>query len=137
MSAPLHPLFVHFPIALLLVGTLVYLYANFIAVNDLTWRRAAVFMLVFGWSIGLLTVATGALSFRNVPDSHPAHTTGATHALLALITETLYAIGLVLARKPATQRVAVLFFLLGAITLTATGYFGGELVYHWKLGIPS
>ena len=137
MSAPLHPLFVHFPIALLLVGTLVYLYAEFVNTNDPTWRRVAVVLLVLGWGIGLITVATGAANFRTVPDDHPAHTPGAIHATLAFATEILYAVGLLLARKPASQRVAALFFVLGAVTLAATGYFGGELVYHWKLGIAS
>ena len=132
-SAPLHPLFVHFPIALLLVGTLAFLYAEFSASE--AWRHTAQAMLLIGWGMGLLAVATGALNFAPIPDNHPAHPTGVIHAVLAFSTEILYALGLWFQRKPASRRVALALFILGALTLAATGYFGGELVYHWKLGI--
>ncbi len=134
-AAPLHPLFVHFPIALLTVGTLVYLYIRLKPAQDQAWHRISLFLIATGWLTGLLALTTGAINFSSVPDSHPAHPTGVAHATLAFVTEVFYLIGLRLALKPRDQRFAWLFLTLGLLALIATGYFGGELVYHWKLGI--
>lgn len=139
MTAPLHPMLVHFPIALLLVGSLVYLYALWRRADDGVWERTALLMLVLGWLGGLAAVVTGAAAFRFVPDSHPAHTSGAMHAASAFGTLLLYAVGLTLhwrSQVRATLRRWVpVFLILGMLALTLTGYLGGELVYTWKLGV--
>jgi uncharacterized membrane protein len=139
MTALLHPMLVHFPIALLLAGSLVYLYALWRRSDDGVWERTALLMLVLGWLGGLAAVITGGAAFRLVPDSHPAHTPGAMHAASSFGTLLLYAAGLVLhwrsEDRGTLRRLVPLFLILGMLALTLTGYLGGELVYTWTLGV--
>lgn len=131
MNAPLHPVFVHFPIALFTVGTVLYAYAYFR--NDAGWEKAVRLLLWVGWIVGLFAVATGLLAFSRLPNTHPAYPTGLTHMAFAFTSEILYLLGLFFLGK--RRGLALIFCLLGLVAIFVTGFFGGELVYTWGVGV--
>ncbi len=161
----LHPSIVHFPIALLLLGSVValgHLYglARFAPYTDL--RRTGWFLLAAGWLATLPALLSGLLTQSNVPPDAPYRQTLNWHTGTAIALALLY--GLVLyrawlfqgakARKArAAQRAAgpnevgdlldhpparawLSLALLGGMALiVATGFNGGQLVYEWAVNV--
>ena len=86
-----HPLFVHFPIALWIGAMLVEALAVLRSSGD--WHRTAARLLYLGTLFGLLAAATGLLAQNSVPDEGPAHDVMELHEKLMLVT-TSAAVGL-------------------------------------------
>ncbi len=138
-----HPVFVHFPIALVLVAVGLHLVAP---VLPAAWREQG--LVVARWNLWLaaaavlVTVATGWQAFNSVDHDDAGHAAMLEHRFWALITS---AVVLVLAAWAAwTQlrhrRTGVTFLgvlvVAGALILT-TAWHGGELVYRHGLGVRS
>ena len=86
-----HPLFVHFPIALWIGAMLVEAVAVLRSSGD--WHRTAARLLYLGTLFGLLAAATGLLAQNSVPEEGPAHDVMELHEKLMLAT-TSAAVGL-------------------------------------------
>lgn len=163
----LHPSIVHFPIALLLLGSVValgHLYglAKFAPYTDL--RRTAWFLLGLGWLATLPAILSGLLAQSNLPPDAPYRQTLNWHTGTAIALALLY--GLMLyrawlfqgakarkeraARPDAEQnastdlldhyssRLWLTLALLGGMALiVATGFNGGQLVYEWAVNVNS
>ncbi|MEI7554942.1 DUF2231 domain-containing protein [Candidatus Chlorohelix sp.] len=171
-GAPLHPLLVHFPIALLIAGVVAGFVASF---PKLGWLRVVELVLMaVGGIAALVARQTGednAERFMSAIRSSGASTDiYQTHKLFANLT--IVAFGLLIMFRLAiwgwflwrdrqklselrntplvflsaifarTQNVPVLLlivYLLGALVavgfLSATGYYGGELVFTYGIGI--
>ena len=161
----LHPSIVHFPIALLLLGSVValgHLYglARFAPYTDL--RRTAWFLLALGWLATLPAILSGLLAQSSLPPDASYRQTLNWHTGTAIALALLY--GLVLyrawlfqgtkarkaraARPDANQdtatdlldhhssRVWLILALLGGMALIiATGFNGGQLVYEWAVNV--
>lgn len=153
----LHPATVHFPIALLLLGSLLALVHLF--------RRPAVdlrltvwLLLGLGWLGGAVAVLTGLLAQIDLPPDAPYRTVLNFHIGTGLAVLLLY--GFLLyrgwlfrgarARKVREKRgdptadllddagargwiVAVI--ALGALLIVATGWYGGQLVYQFGVNV--
>ena len=141
LFAPLHPRFVHFPIALLLTGSmaaLIYLLAR---------RRPALatfawISLVLGWLALFPVVLTGLIDQNQVParsgcggGHQPAHRGGfwPDHRVWTC-----------LARKatepscldePKRRLMLLLLLTLGIGLITLEGWLGGKLVYDLGVGV--
>ncbi len=133
----LHPILVHFPIAFLLGGVVLLLWARW-RPNELRHRVAAG-MLLCGMILGWLAAAAGGLAYFTVP----AHTEeghvlmywhlGLGLAMLALFT--WVSITRWQGRATAATKPQLIAALSGLVLLMLTGYVGGSIVYHHGAGV--
>lgn len=138
---PLHPRFVHFPVALLATGSVLAL------VYVLGWRRpalpvAAWAMLLLGW-LGIFPAVISGLIDRNAAPDDPA-VLAALNPHIAAGFGLLIVYGLLLyerLRNPAVldeprRRLWLLALLLaGLALLVVEGWLGGKLVYELGVGV--
>lgn len=133
----LHPMIVHFPIALLLMGFVFEVSSVFFR-NYKFLSTAAAYLLAFGALASIASWASGHL-FTSEMDG-AAGSVLETHETLATITMVLSIIAAALYTwyllKPATRNLRWLVFglycLVGA-SVAVTGFFGGNLVYEYML----
>jgi uncharacterized membrane protein len=134
----IHPLVVHFPIALLFVAALLYFLGVALGKESTTW--AALLMLVLGALAAVLSVATGlyasagvmvAPSVRDALLNHHRNLMVAVTVLTGALT-----VWAVLARPlPQRGRWAFLLGLIAVCVLIARGAdYGGRLVYDYNGG---
>lgn len=153
----LHPATVHFPIALLLLGSLLALVHPFRRpAADL--RLTIWLLLGLGWLGGAVAVLTGLLAQIDLPPDAPYRTVlnvhiGAGLAVLVIYGFLLYRGWLfrgARARKAREKRgdpsadllddagargwIAAVV-VLGALLIVATGWYGGQLVYQFGVNV--
>lgn len=134
----LHPVVVHFPIALLILG----LAAETAAVGG--WRReqlgeGAKWLLWLG-TLGLLAaLGSGFLAEETAPHVPAAWEVLEEHETLAWCTVGVFAALSAWRRFRGLQfrRTALAVWLAGAGLLIATGWHGGELVFRFGMGVLS
>jgi len=133
-----HPLFVHFPIALWLAALFFEILAVWRASDD--WHRTAARLLYLGTLAGAITVLTGFASEDSVP-SGPAHAALEIHKWTMLATFS-FAVGLCMfaffARENFTARfrkLLLLGLLLLAVLLTLGTDRGAQLVYQFGAAV--
>ncbi len=132
----LHPLAVHFPMALLVSGTLFRLMGKIQKEDAIL--EAGRFNLIFGfWTlppaflIGLLGKSEIKIqpAFESYIDSH---------LLYSSLAFGIFAVIIILNRLPKNRLSGFLHYLLcifGLAAILATGFFGGELVHRFDLPI--
>jgi uncharacterized membrane protein len=162
----LHPAVVHFPIALLLLGSAVAL-AHLYRIGGqnvpLDLRRTAWFLLGVGWLATIPAVLSGLLAQSPLPPDAPYRTVLNWHTATGLGVLVIY--GLLLyqgwifrgtkarkaraARGSQNREVVDLFdnpssriwltvvLLAGMAVIFATGWNGGILVYEWGVNVTS
>jgi uncharacterized membrane protein len=133
----LHPMLVHFPIAFLLGGGALLLWARW-RPSDLQ-QRAAAGMLLAGMIFGWLAAAAGGLAYFTVPaHTEEGHVLMYWHlgfglAMLALFT--WVSITRWRGRATAATKPQLIAAFLGLVLLMLTGYVGGSIVYHHGAGV--
>lgn len=137
----LHPMIVHFPIALLLVGFLFEIMSLFIKKEF--FGTASFYLLILG-TLGVIgAYISGDMAGDGISETGMLKTALETHeeaALIALWTATAAAIFriafVILNRKVQILKwVSFILFLCGAIAVGRTGYYGGQLVYKYAAGV--
>lgn len=132
-----HPALVHFPIAFLLGGVAVDLYARRKPRESLA--RAATGLYVAGTLSGLVAAVAGIVAFFTVPHAGGlAHDLMYWHPGVSLASLALFA-GLAFRRwrsriAPAGPGTLILSLLASAL-LAAGGFLGGYMVYHLEVGV--
>jgi uncharacterized membrane protein len=146
----LHPATVHFPIALLLVGSLaglLYLWWQKRAeLRVLTW-----WLLALGWVGAGAAVLTGLLAQGNLPPQAPYRGLLNNHitsgmALLVVYAAIFYRVWLHRNRRRPTDPADLLdvdsarlwltlLLLLGMGLVAFSGWLGGQLVYTWGVNV--
>lgn len=148
MTTNIHPIIVHFPIALFLTGFALDVIGHLFQRETL--KRVGLILIVLGALGALAAMLSGQLAEESVEE----HLSGAgervldTHEDLGKLTAYLLlaiaAIRLILAaswlsrwRWAAGAALAIYLIagVLGVGALTATGYYGGELVYRYGAGV--
>lgn len=137
LSNDLHPMLIHFPLALLTVSVGV----NLLSPLHPDWQPAGWITLLLGTIGAFGATATGLITTWPY-EGTPLELLIEPHQTLAFAT-TLSFIGLTIwhglsLRKGvviASSRLYMILSILGVILLVATGLTGGDLVYEYGIGV--
>ena len=140
-TSHLHPLIVHFPIALIIVGffaDVVYLFFK----DEKCLSKTGFYLMVLGALAAIAAWSTGQL-FTSEPTEGDIVKVFARHETGALITMILMVLGatlriyLVVKKKEETSMKWVVFviYFLGFAAVVFTGLMGGTMVYTFMLQI--
>lgn len=134
---PVHPITVHFPVALLSVSVLWDALALWTGTG--TWWTISYWTLVAGLIASLPAIATGFAEFVALPSDSPASTLVTWHLMLTGTAVTSF-LGSLLVRpgmdalSGGRMAGALAFSLVGLVCLTAGGHLGAKLVYEYGVG---
>jgi uncharacterized membrane protein len=137
----LHPMIVHFPIALITVGFIAEVVSLFFKREKCLSRTGFYLMIlgslaaVAGWTSGHLF--TEAPTQGEILKVFHNHETGALITMILILAGTVFRIWLVVKKKEETQLkwIAFGFYLLAFAAVTFTGYMGGTMVYNFMIGL--
>ncbi len=138
-TAHLHPMLVHFPIALIMAGFLADLLFLFKRVSWLS--RTGFFLMILGTLGAIAAVLSGALFTQEPTEGevvkiYEIHTRAAFITLLIMLFVTMARIIFFVKQKEDRFRWAIFFlYLFGAAAVSYTGFMGGTMVYSYFLGI--
>lgn len=133
-----HPMLVHFPIALVVVGFAFDL-ASLILKKETCLSKAGFYLLLGGTLSALLAVLAGV--FLTSEMSGSAGEVKETHEMFAWITlailtlTSVIRIYILVKNKEKTNLKWLAFFLyaLAVISVSLTGFYGGTLVYNYMM----
>lgn len=137
-----HPLFVHFPIVLLLIATLFKIVSLWS--KKVTYSEGGSILLVLGVISVWIAVYTGDQADGIVSRQLCDPTVLKEHENLATTTAWIFSMALVLDlllkyvesfRKKSAYYIVALLMLAGSVTLTLAGHHGAELVYQQAAGV--
>jgi uncharacterized membrane protein len=137
-TSHLHPMLVHFPIALIELG-FVAESASLIIKKEVCLTKVSLYLLIFGTLSAIFTWLSGLLFTSEMSGS--AGEIKETHELFAWITLCLLiatsVIRLILQfRNIENNKLKWLSFVLyglAAVSVSITGYYGGTLVYNYMM----
>ena len=139
-TSHLHPLLVHFPIALVIFGFLAELAFLFFK-KETSLNKMGYYLLIVGTLAAIVAWLTG--NFFTSEMDGAAGKIKETHELFAtitlgflLVTSVLRTALLMLKNgNSALKNTAFILYALAAISVSITGYLGGSLVYDFMLGL--
>jgi uncharacterized membrane protein len=134
----LHPMLVHFPIALAVVG-FVAEFAALILKKEVCLSRAGFYLLLTGTLAAIAAVLSGVLFTDEMAGS--AGEIQETHELFAWITLSLLVVTSLIrvylevkkSNDNTLKWAAFGLYGLAAIAVSVTGFFGGTLVYEYMM----
>lgn len=140
-TSHLHPMIIHFPIALLLIGFL----ADIIGVifKKEFFTKAGFYLLILG-TIGVIAAyISGNIAGEGVEEAGTLkqalenHEHAAQLSLWLMVATAVVRLTIVIAKKYAGifKYAALALFLAGVLSIVRTGYYGGELVYKHAAGV--
>jgi uncharacterized membrane protein len=140
-TSHLHPMIVHFPVALITIGFLADVFYLFFK-NEKCLSRTGFYLMVLGALTAIAAWSTGHL-FTNQPAQGAIVEIFKKHETGALITMILMVIGaslrtfLVVKKKEDTNLKWLVFgiYLSAFITVTFTGFMGGTMVYNYMMSL--
>lgn len=137
----LHPMIVHFPIALLLVAFL----------SDLTgilfkrdfFTKAGLLMMLLGTAGVVAAYFSGDFASEGLTEAGPLkmaierHEAAAELTLWLMVATVIVRLTLVALRKyaGALRWIPLVLFLVSVLSVVRTGYYGGELVFKHAAGV--
>ncbi|MFQ5610753.1 MAG: DUF2231 domain-containing protein [Anaerolineae bacterium] len=140
LDRPLHPIVVHFPISLYLLGVLmttVYLWRRRVA-----YDQFAYWSFLLAWPANLVASLMGLIDQNRLDYLDPRRDAINNHITAGVVLLILN--GLViymrfrwpgLLREPGRRWQYLALMLAGVAALVVTGWLGGELVYQLRVGI--
>ncbi len=139
MTHPIHPMLVHFPIALLFVSVLFDLIFFYTGREE--FKKGGFWLLILGWVAGLAATLSGTWSEDIVEKAGVPKAAIELHETFAFSTLALFA-GLMLVRfwirNRWSSRDRLLYAgmaMIGLALLATTGFWGGDLVYRYGAGV--
>jgi uncharacterized membrane protein len=139
-TAHFHPMIVHFPIAIIMIGFLADT-ASLIFRKEKCLSTMGFYLLITGTLAAIAAVATGYF-FTSPMEGEPGlvrdrHELFAFLTLAAVILAAVFRIILVVRKKEETRLKYLAFgiFFLAFIFVSVTGYLGGILVMEYLIGI--
>ena len=141
-----HPILVHFTIGLLSTSVLFYL-ALVVIRSGHPWEPAFQVMakgcLWSGTLFAIATAIAGWFAYNSVAHDTPSHAAMTEHRNWALATLSVFIVLALWSMRQhlkSTKRAGAMFFLVVVIAgglLASTGWYGGEAVYRYGLGVMS
>ena len=136
----LHPLIVHFPIALIIVGFFAEVASLFFK-KEKCLSKTGFYLMILGSLAAIASWTTGQL-FTDHPDDgeilkvFQKHATGGLFTTVLITVGTLFRIWLVINKKEETSLkwVVFVFYLLAFAAVAFTGFMGGTMVYNFMIG---
>jgi uncharacterized membrane protein len=137
----IHPIIVHFPIALLIVGFLFDIAGLFIQKEF--FSKTGFYLLILG-TVGVITAfLTGNLAGGGITeqgmlkDALETHEDAAELTIWLVSITAVFRILLVLLKKYGglLKATALVLFFASVLAIGRTGYYGGELVYKHAAGV--
>jgi len=137
----IHPMIVHFPIALLIVG----FFADLIGLlfNKNFFNKVGFYLLILG-TIGVIAAyfsgdfaGDGVVEAGSLGQALETHESAALLSLWLMVGAALVRIGAVIFNKykGIIKLTAILLFFIGVLSIARTGYYGGELVFKHAAGV--
>jgi uncharacterized membrane protein len=137
LGHPVHPVLVHFPIALLLSATI----ADLACVAGLTTNtQIAAVMMAGGLAGGLLAMGAGMVDFARLDEAVVPH--ALRHMTVVGLAWLGYGIALYLRRDSLSANgvvgtPALVLSIVSALVLALGGWLGGRLVYTFGAGVDA
>lgn len=132
-TAHIHPMLVHFPIALTLLGCLL----EFIAILKNRSSSCGQTILYFAAFSAILAAFAGAFftpnfTIESLANAKNIHSTFAGITVTLLCTASAFYIGTHLWKNQAVlfRKIGFTFYVASALAVAITGYLGGVLVYN-------
>jgi uncharacterized membrane protein len=140
-TAHLHPMIVHFPIALITIGFFAEVVSLFFR-SEKCLSRTGFYLMVLGTLAAIAAWTSGQL-FTNEPAQgeivgvFAKHETGALITMILMILGSAFRIWLVIKKQEESQMKWIAFglYLLGFAAVTFTGYMGGTMVYNYMMAL--
>jgi uncharacterized membrane protein len=140
-TSDLHPMIVHFPIALIIVGFLADVVFLFFK-SEKCLSKTGFYLMVLG-TLGAIAAWTTGQLFTNEPSQgeilnvFEKHETGALITMILMITGAALRIYLVTRKREDTSLKWIVFilYLLAFCTVSFTGFMGGTMVYKFMMPI--
>jgi uncharacterized membrane protein len=138
----LHPIFVHFTVALFLISTLLFI----VGAKNKKYRKliysSAYVNLWLGFIITIITVIMGFYAYYTVAHDGPSHAAMTDHRNWALITFIAFSIPFIWSiinyrNKSHKNIIFILLLIFASSTLLIAAYKGGEVVYRYGIGVKS
>lgn len=138
-TSHLHPMIVHFPIALITAGFIADVVFLFLK-SEKCLSKTGFYLMVIGALAAIAAWSTGQL-FTSEPNQGEIvsvfvkHETGALITMILMIIGATFRIWLVIMKKEESQLkwIAFGFYLLAFAAVTYTGFMGGSMVYNFML----
>ena len=139
---PLHPSFVHFPIALLIAGAAAAILFGLLKKPQ--GEKWGVYSLLAGWVLTLPALITGLIDKNSIPADSPAAQVADRHTTLMIVMWIVFGLALYFhftwrKRDQLTGVKLWMWFgllLLAVILLALAGHQGARLVYELDVGGP-
>lgn len=135
----LHPLIVHFPIALIIVGFIAEVSSLFFK-SEKCLSKTGFYLMLLGTLAAIAAWSSGQLftvepSEGEIVKIFGRHETGALLTMIVMIVCTIFRIWMVMKRKEETSLKWISFglYLLGFVAVTFTGFMGGVMVYNFLM----
>jgi uncharacterized membrane protein len=137
----LHPMIVHFPIALLIVGFLSDLIGAFFKKEF--FSKAGFYLLILGTAGVIAAYLSGNIAGDGVSEAGTLkqalenHEEAAELSLWLMVIASVVRIGIVVFKKYTGmfKWAAIVLFFAGILSIARTGYYGGELVFKHAAGV--
>ncbi|MEW6161407.1 MAG: DUF2231 domain-containing protein [Verrucomicrobiota bacterium] len=135
---PLHPLLVHFPLALFVFSFVLDL-ASLAFANEPALVRGSYYLIGGGIVFAMVAAVAGFTDYLDIRSDHPARRIAAMHMFLNLAAVGFYGINFGLRSTGlAENEIPALGWILSALSLvllSISGYLGGQLVYDHGIGV--
>ena len=136
----LHPVIVHFPVALIIVGFLAEVVSLFFK-KEKCLSKTGFYLMILGSLAAIAAWSTGQL-FTEEPtqgeilEVFEAHELGGLVTMLSIVAGTIFRIGLIAGKKEDTSLkwIVFAFYFLAFAAVSYTGLLGGRIVYNFMLG---
>jgi uncharacterized membrane protein len=137
----IHPMIVHFPIALIIVGFLAEVVSLFFK-SEKCLSKTGFYLMILGTLAAIVAWSTGQL-FASEPTQGEVvkvfnkHETGALITMIIMIIGSTFRIWLVVKKKEETQLKWIAFglYFLGFAAVSFTGFMGGTMVYNFMMSL--